>query len=388
MGTGREYPWRPEIEVLLACARREMRQPHVERAARAIAAGAEWPRVIDYAHAHGLIPLLHRHAFAGAVLVPVEVAEALATRARIMARRSLFLAATLVKVLDVLSRAGIDALPLKGPTLSQQVYGGVAARAFGDLDVLIRQSSLAVAVRILQQCGYHRALVSPQLQFREETRSHHVALTSADASVRLELHTALLAMSSGRRFGLDVLGEGVASVSLCGREVPALRPEELMAYLCQHGSSHAWSRLEWLATAAELARSGTVQDWSRVLRSARSLHGERRIGASLSLMNRLLGDVPFVPALPGASRRAVSGVVARLARDPRRSIASSLERFAFQVHTDDGLGSRLKRMLTAAFTPQRTDLDAIRLDGRLSLLYYLLRPLRLGWRYARHRRGA
>lgn len=57
-------------------------------------------------------------------------------------------------VVRALARAGIAATLLKGPRLSEQLYGGPGVRPSSDVDVLVRPRDLDTAVRVLVSLGY------------------------------------------------------------------------------------------------------------------------------------------------------------------------------------------------------------------------------------------
>src|SRR5690606_33413903 len=107
---------------------------------------------------------------------PESVAARLDEAQRRIAERNLRLSRALLDVLDLLTSAGIDALPLKGPVLAQQVYGSVAMRVFGDLDVLVAEARIDEALGVLLEAGYVRRLSGASEQESERRHSHHIGL--------------------------------------------------------------------------------------------------------------------------------------------------------------------------------------------------------------------
>jgi hypothetical protein len=55
------------------------------------------------------------------------------------AQRNLFLTQELLKLLTLFKTNGISAIPYKGPVLAVAVYGNLALRQFGDLDILVHK---------------------------------------------------------------------------------------------------------------------------------------------------------------------------------------------------------------------------------------------------------
>ena len=70
------------------------------------------------------------------------------------AGRNLFLAKELIKLLHLFSAHEISAIPYKGPVLAVSVYGNLAFREFGDLDILVRERDYQTAQHLLSAQGY------------------------------------------------------------------------------------------------------------------------------------------------------------------------------------------------------------------------------------------
>jgi hypothetical protein len=352
-----------------------MRPADTERAAAAVHEGVDWNRVLDLANAHGLLPLLFDHAAAGRVPVPGESLELLRAQANANARRSLALAAELAEVLRACQRNGLPVLALKGPVLAQQIYGSVGLRQIRDLDLLFRESDVAAAVRLLEDRGY-RMDPAPAEWARRGT--HHLSGVHPVRRIQIEVHHQLLMPRGSRRWTIDALEGRLSTTDFMGIAVPAMRPEELFLYLCEHGAGHAWSRLEWLMTIAELARRH-VGDWDELWTMAAEWEAVRRVRAALRLADELFSLTSGSGAEPedAWARAANSHVVRRLARDPLRIIATPLESLVYQVRTDATPASRVRRTWRTLMVPTAEDAVMFRLPERLWGLYYLLRPIRL-----------
>ena len=335
-------PWPNEIDLLLACARREMRDTDVARARMAVASGLDWDLVLRAAYAHGLTPLIHCHAAAGRVAVPAEVLGGLKRLSKRIAHRNLRLTAALVSVLRASAAAGLTMVPLKGPMLAERLYGSVALRRILDVDLLVSPRDVATATALLESLGYH-LVAAPGADSPHRAASHHVRLVSAGRSHVLELHRYLLSPSGGRRIALDAIHPRLRSASVAGVPAPELAPEDLVVYLCLHGSAHGWTRLEWLAAVGELCRSGAVADWGLVWDTARAWGGERRVRATLTLVRRLLD--PDAPPIAGADRWvdwATSGVSRRLGV-PTDAGPRWRDLFVYNLLTDDSGRDRVRR---------------------------------------------
>jgi Uncharacterised nucleotidyltransferase len=81
-----------------------------------------------------------------------------------------------------LERAGIRALPLKGPFMCERLHGDAALRLSNDIDLLVSPTDMRRAVAVIEEQGWVRPRVSDELP----RRLHHIFL--ADDAPPVELH--------------------------------------------------------------------------------------------------------------------------------------------------------------------------------------------------------
>ena len=121
-----------------------------------------------------------------------------------------------------LERAGVPAIPLKGPVLSRNLYGDPGMRPTVDLDFLVRAEQLDLAVRTIMARGYS---VQPDLDQRNGVPLFHQALThDAGRLLPVELHWRVHWYET--RFSHDMLCR--SSETMDGRRA---RPEDDLASL-------------------------------------------------------------------------------------------------------------------------------------------------------------
>ncbi|HVX40657.1 MAG TPA: nucleotidyltransferase family protein [Gemmatimonadaceae bacterium] len=370
-----------ELRLLFAASRLEMTAEDRREALGAIERGVDWSQVVQLAEQHRCLPLLHKHAAAGDIpidAVPFPVRGRLDRRANAIAVRNLRLTAELGTIVRELEAHGIPVLPLKGPVVAQTVYGSLALRPIGDLDILCSREDLANAIARLSALGYEPT--NPQLNKRVEKMhtSHHVALFSSATRVLVELHFRMYSPFFGAPVELPSVAPRLHRMSLAGTEMSALCPEDLLVHLCIHGSGHAWERLEWLCAVAELVRSGNIRDWARVADWADELRARRLVALGLWLSASVLG-APAPPHSIRPDRRTLAmarRIEARIANDPRRH-ESALELARIALHTDASIGARFRSVWHACVVPKKNDFVALPLPDVLWPMYYAIRPVRL-----------
>lgn len=362
-----------DLQALLACARVRMDAGHRDTVSRAVREGADWSAILDLAAAHGLLPLLHEHASRGDVDPPAASRQRLAAMALGNARRSLTLGAELLAVVNACASRGIRVLPLKGPLLAQQVYGSPVRRQPRDIDMLVRRQDLGGTIDVLRGRGYQlSAEVPPALYGMLRLNSHHLP-AAVSATAKIEVHHCL-SPHPHDRLTLDAIGDRLTTTEFLGATVETLTPEDQLVYLCEHGSYHAWSRLEWLVTFQELASQRL--DWHRVETWAGEWRGRRRIETALAAAARILGD-DRRPSRPGSARAAVDRIQRKLREQPLLVIAPPIERLTYMLATDVSVRSRLGRCWRTLALPSHEDLSFVRLPAPLRVLYYGVRPIRM-----------
>jgi hypothetical protein len=270
-----------------------MDSERAERVKALLRGDIDWAYLTQTALRHGVMPLLYWSLNTSCPeTVPQATLAQLRDHFQANARRNVFLTKELLKLLNLLEVHRIPALPLKGPVLAASAYGNLSLRQFGDLDILAHQRDVPRAKDLLISQGYHlrgqqtNAQEAASLQVR-----FHSQFVRDDSKVLVELHWRLIDWQFPFPLDLDRLWERLESVSLTGTIVRHLPPEDLLLFLCVHGSKpgHRWQRLNWICDVAELIRVQQGLDWGQVLAQADRLGCERRLLLGLCLARDLLG---------------------------------------------------------------------------------------------------
>ena len=369
-----------ETVLMLACSRLEMRAEDWIHAESALQRGVNWDVLLSSARFHGVIGFLHKHlSVEFSKRIPVGTMATLTAAAAATARRNLRLSAELIALLRLFADHRIPVLPLKGPVLAEFIYGSVGLRRMNDLDFLFKEANVSRVIALLQTRGYEDEFpLPPALEDLDRRHNHHLGLVSRQRGYLVELHYCLVGQRS-TRYGLDTILPRTQPACFMGTPIVTMSPEDLLVYMCEHGSNHVWYRIEWLCGIAELLRSGRIQNWDRVIGFANEFKGQRRLRASLRIARDLL-DAP-VPeemlVVDPKSERPAHSVIVRLLRNPG-SRATPMERFLYLLATDGGdLRTVLQRCWIGIITPRASDIQWLPLPRRLWLAYYCVRPLRL-----------
>jgi hypothetical protein len=388
----------PQRRLLLAAAAvtpDSVRRAALRDAARALARDAErdggtapWEALCDAATRHGVAPLLAlalRDADAADTL-PAATRDALDAAARRTTASTLLQHEVLHRTLATLAGHGVAPLVWKGPTLAW-LYEAPGLRDHGDLDLLVRLADLDRATTALEAAGFRRPRTDSPAQARMRRRTFHEAVFVRGGQ-HVDLHWCLAKRVHAVPYETDGLCERHRTVPVGSRDVPTLGPDDTVLGLCIHGSSHAWQRLVWVADIARCLHRDRAVDWARVCATADAGGYLRMVLVPVLLARRLLG-APVPPPLDDHLRRdATVGRLADLVEAGLFGDGGELDAFRrFHFALRDRLAPRLRFALRAAFTPAPADWEWVTLPDVAWPLYYLVRPLRLAWKYGRPRRA-
>jgi hypothetical protein len=362
-------------QTLLACVRSGIRcEP--ANLAQTVAQETDWTALERMASRHGVAPLLVR-------ALPEPLALQFLERERERTKWGLRLTAELFRLLDLLERHAIPALPFKGPVLASALYGDLAMRESCDLDVLVRSSDLAGAKRAMLASGYTTDLPSDTAQEAAYLRARYeLHFAAPDGAVPIEVHQAFLAPSYCLPFDYEALWRRLDRQVLCGREVLMLPPGDLLLMLCAHGAKHSWAELSGVC---DIARLLVIYEdrisWPALLGHARRLGAGRILLLGLILAADLL-QAPL-PADVLAQVRA-DGVVERLAGQVRAALFQESDGgggLPFFLRTRERFRDKLACCARLALMPNEEDYACLPLPAILSSLYYPLHAVRVAGKF-------
>ena len=305
------------LEFVLAAAC--CRLPGVARdlAVRGAAAQVEWRSFERVARRHRIEGLAHA-ALSAAGVAPVG--DSLRRAASTIARDGVLMAAETARLQAALDAAGVVNLVLKGATLDILAWGRIGLKRAWDIDLLALPADAVRARAVLERAGY--ALDDPA-DGSEAAFETWVIL--AKEAVFRHRASGLVVELHWRATDVAMLLPGLSAASpartvslSAGLSLRTFADDDLFAYLCVHGTSHAWARLKWLAdlgaVLARLDEGGRCALWRR----ASDLGAGRCPTVALLLCERILGL-----ALPDS---AVASI--RADRKAARLVALALDAMA------------------------------------------------------------
>lgn len=289
------HAFSPEEQLLCLAARTTIDEPVRAAIAGVLRGGIDPEALWTLGHRHEVLPLLWRTMSAPETIGMVDAGLMSRLQRRYYATliRNESRLAELVRILDALRAAGVEAMPVKGPSLAVMAYGHPALRTFDDLDVLVRGSDVKASRPVLRGLGYATNEVP---RFAEAHHSFHDLQWFGEldgGTLCVELHWALW---SPTFFDGDIAEIWARSRPglLRDRLTPMLAVEDALLHLAIHRTSSPL-RLRFVCDIAELVRRNPELDWEALIDRATAYRARTALVAALDLAARLL-DAP-VPGM-------------------------------------------------------------------------------------------
>ncbi len=353
-----------------------------------VAEGIDWSILIDGARRHrATTPVMKGLRSCPGLSVPEAAFETLRRHVAANARQALAQASEVVAVCRLLAAADIPVIVLKGVALSQRLYGDLAVRGVGDIDLLVAPATFERAAMTLTAAGYlpdSSAAIGtdPKNQQPSELSAHRdIGFRHPERNSPIELHQRLTANPHRVENDFSTLWARRETMFLAGAPLATLPAATLPLYLCVHGVLHGWERLCWLADVAVLLETPEARTAS--LENARAFGLERSLTFVLALADALLtGENPGANADRETRRflRAAYGGDRWRETPPAGSAAWCLRgwRYRCMIYMLKPGWRHLRNEIAADFA-NPIDRALFRLPAGLSWLYPFLRPF--GWFY-------
>lgn len=281
----------------------------------------DWTLVVRRAIAHRVTPLLAWNlASVCADSLPAELANALHHWLAQNRARNLELVQEILTIVDLLETHNIPVIPIKGPVLAKTLFGDLALRQSGDLDLLVSKPHVSSAVALLGKLGYQmNQALNPGQDAAYRRYYSDFEMERPTKMIFAEVHWDLTPRVMAVRFDIDGIWERAQRIPFEGRQVLSLSPEDYLIFLCVHGSKHLWSRLNWICDIHEFLSTQTSIDWKRCLDLASKLGCERML-----LLGLVLAEALLATEIPGPARE-------RMRADPKaRRLAGQIQADFFQ----------------------------------------------------------
>jgi hypothetical protein len=383
----------PEWSVLLAaCSVISLEEKH-KRLVALLQNPVRWDSLLELALLHGTQPLLHQALSEIAEREPAAIAadtmHALHRGHQLNLRKSLLLSRELIRILDRLANLEIEAIPYKGLALAEFLYGDIALRQSGDIDLLIRPQDFPRVRDAVSDLGFKPHTTFSKPQERAYLRSGYEGSFDGTAGPNLlEVQWAIQPRFYAIDFDMAGIFKRAVTVNVAGYTLRTLSAEDLFLVLAAHAAKHVWGRLIWLCDLAHIIALPDL-NWPWIASQAKTLGMVRILRISIQAAHRLLG-VAVPKAASGfffADDDPVADAVTEEIHAHLFSEASynveSFSYFRLMLRLRERSSDRRRFLHRLILTPGPSEWDAVRLPAPLFPLYHLVRLARLTARFVR-----
>jgi hypothetical protein len=377
----------PEWSLLLTACSSIPKAEQLTRLRSLLQQPIRWPRLFDLADRHGTQPLLYRALSDIEQAVPAEEMRALKQGYQTNLHKALLLSRELIRIHECLSTSGINVMPYKGLAVAEMLYGDIALRQSGDIDLLIHPQDLERIRDAVRELGYTPHVSFSEAEERAYLQSGYECAFDGEAGPNLlELQWAIQPSFYSIDFDMDALFKRGVIVSVAGRSMKSPSLSDLLLILSVHAAKHVWGRLVWLCDIAQLMNSHDL-DWPWITSQAEALGVVRILHVTLLAANQLLGAhitdaasnvLPQDPEAPTLAHQIRSHITSETAYD-----VESLSYFRLMLRLRERPTDRRRFLWRLAFTPGPGEWNAVRLPPSLFPLYRLVRLSRLAARFLR-----
>jgi hypothetical protein len=321
-------------------------------------------------------------------LVPGHVLDVMRQMCQANTMNTLRITGETIRIGSLLEKSNISAVVLKGTPLSWRLYGDIATRPYGDIDILVAADKLEQSITILESEGYRKITegisydLTPrqfQIYLRHNQHSSHFRYWNSDKKVLLEIHWKLSKYGNVLPFPVD---DSSKKVVVAGKTMQVLSDEEWLLYLVLHGAGHKWVHLNWLVDINKFIEQGNI-NWVRLDHLAEKYGVKLFLHQAMILVNQMFGtDLP--PSMePRVTRDRMARRFASLAlhdifldagdQAGRSRIYSIFMNNSYDLYMNRGLKNRLNYVLKL-FGPTVEHIKLVALPDRLYVLYYIIVP--------------
>jgi len=303
-----------------------------------------------------------------------------------IAQRNMLMSAELIRILQLLEKNSIEALAFKGPALSQMAYGDITLRQYVDLDVLVKKEDIYRVDNLLKELGYQRVIKLTENQERLWLiLKHDMGLYHPKNGIHFEMHWSLLDEDYPIQMDQHALWENPQLININGKEIKTFPNEELLLYLCIHGSTHLWERIEWIKDIDLLIRTQTI-DWEKIAKKAERGNVETIFYLGVYLAYTLFStQLPSTVSVRIAHNKKLPVLTDYITKswneDNLGGISGTLQRTLAMLRLFPDTKARLSYLHKILLKPTLNEYDYIDLPKGMYWAYYFIRPYLLLKKY-------
>jgi len=276
-----------------------------------------------------------------------------------------------VKILALLKKNHMEAIPLKGAVVSELIFGDPGLYLSTDIDILIRSKDLAGVSEVLLTAGYEK---NEGISENDLLSSHYHFIFQKDRH-HFEVHWNLVK----RYFQIppEFWWEDLHKTVYEGMEITELSAERYIMYTVFRLFDHGFRPLKFFVLISEIINKYQDEiDWGELLTFSRRYKMERLMLFTLRLIHDVLGtDIPVavtkrnIIGYEAFKKVIISGLFHEVSRP-------HLRMFLYTFLLDDPM--EYAKVISRRFFPEIGEIRlryGLPMGSKKAYAYYLLNPL-------------
>jgi len=255
-----------------------------------------WEEIIRDATHQGLLPILYRwlKTSDSRYLPSAPKLDQIKEGVVGVAARNVVLARELVSILQAFQTRQVVCVPVRGLALAELLYGDIAARPMGDIDLLVRKQDLQGVAAILKGLGFEKMEHRPG--FAQAFSYTFEFLKKQHGWVIVEPHWTIAYPPFADQVDMDHVWKRCVRGRVVGMDTRLLGRADLLVHLCLHVIHQGESApLLWFYELDRLLRQETTApDWTEFVSITRETGQELFVAGVLGKV-KVLFDSP-IPA--------------------------------------------------------------------------------------------
>jgi hypothetical protein len=284
-----------------------------------------------------------------------------------------------LEIAKLLKRQGIEFINLKGPLLSQRIYGDPIYRYSRDFDILVEPDRVNQTLHLLQSEGFiYPDFEWPDSEERQEIALHflnQIEMVHKASGLMIEIHWKLFSSRITDQKKLEkLIQDNVEAVEFGGVELNRFSKEFELFYLIVHGGVHAWFRLKWLVDIHEILDRKTF-NWEKFHLIVSDCNAQKLVPICNGLLQEYFPDGNRIPdATPFPSRLADIAIEQchQPEGDPHITRTNTVKLLLYRMKLIPSIQHKLDVLKVITFC--KTDLKYSWLPP-YQIFYYLFRPV-------------
>jgi len=210
--------------------------------------------------------------------------------------------------------------------------------------------------------------------------AHDIGLIHPKKSIHFEMHWSFLDEDYPMQVDLEDFWKENQTVTINNQAIPTFSNENLLYYLCIHGSKHLWERLEWIKDIDLMIKKENI-NWEILTHKAEGSGFEKMLYLGLSLSNSL-----FETALPQTVREQIKkypqiDTLKKFILESWSTPKSTFAKTSAILKLFPGIKERVKYLHKIILKPSFNEYWFIDLPKGLYWVYYFIRPYLLTKKY-------